>query len=58
MIKTNAHYEMFKALLEDNKHGNAYCRGDYLSDDVVAFVIDEIAAWEAKQEKLAIYRNS
>ncbi len=49
---------MFKALLEDNKHGNAYCRGDYLSDDVVAFVIDEIAAWEAKQEKLAIYRNS
>ena len=49
---------MFKALLEDNKNGNDYHHGNYLSDNVVVFVVKEVKEWEAKQALLDAYRNS
>jgi len=58
MIETKEQYEIFKALLEDNKNGNDFCHGNYLSDNVVVFVVQELEAWEAKQAVLEAYRNS
>ena len=58
MIETKEEYEMFKALLEDNKNANDYHRGNYLSDNVVVFVVKEVKEWEAKQALLDAYRNS
>jgi len=58
MIETKEEYEMFKALLEDNKNGNDYHHGNYLSDNVVVFVVKEVKEWEAKQALLDAYRNS
>ena len=57
MIKTEEQYEIIKAHLEDNKNGNQYCKPGYLSDDVVAFVILEVQAWESKQTLLDLYYN-
>tara|TARA_B100000029_G_scaffold378415_1_gene373169 strand:+ start:324 stop:500 length:177 start_codon:yes stop_codon:yes gene_type:complete len=58
MIETKEEYEMFKALLEDNKNGNDFHKGNYLSDNVVVFVVKEVKEWEAKQALLDAYRNS
>ena len=58
MIKTQDDYERVKWLLDDNKNGNDFSKGGYLCDDNIAFLLDEIAAWEEKQAQLQAYRNS
>ena len=58
MIKTQEEYEALKRLLEDNKNGNFFSKGNYLGDDNVAFILDEIEKWETKQAKLEAYYQS
>ena len=58
MITTQEHYTVFKALLEDNKNGNDFSHGNYLGDDNVVFILDEIEKWETKQAKLEAYYQS
>ena len=57
MIQNKEDYAKVKWLLDDNKNGNAFSKGGYLRDDNVAFLLGEVAAWEAKQAKLQAYRR-
>ena len=54
---TQKEYQAFKDLLEDNKNGNFYSRGNYLCDDSLSFVLSVVKEYEDKVKLLKDYKD-
>ena len=53
---THKQYKLLKWVLEDNKNGNNYSKGNYLSDGNIIFIQGLIADFETQQALLANYK--
>lgn len=55
---TQKQYETLKWLLEDNKNGNFYSRGNYLSNESLSFVLGIVKEYENKLQAIEDYKNA
>ena len=55
---TQKEYESLKKLLEDNKNGNFFSKGDYLCDDGLYFVLSLVKEHEDKLQAIEDYKNA
>ena len=54
---TQKDYENLKWLLEDNKNGNFYSKGNYLCDTSLAFVLGLVKEYEEEMKLIKDYKN-
>lgn len=54
---TPKQYETLKDLLEDNKNGNFFSKGNYLSNESLSFVLGIVKEYENKLQALEDYKN-
>ncbi len=55
---TQKQYETLKDLLEDNKNGNFYSKGNYLSNESLSFVLGIVKEYENKLQAIEDYKNA
>ena len=55
---TQKQYETLKDLLEDNKNGNFFSKGDYLCDESLSFVLSLVKEHEDKLQAIKDYKNA
>jgi len=55
---TQKQYEALKDLLEDNKNGNFYSKGNYLSNESLSFVLGIVKEYEDALQAIEDYKNA